>query len=184
MKIRPASLSDPTPIARVYVETWRDTYVGILPDAYLGRMRVSDIRTSFETEITDGGHLSHVAEHDHRGVVGFVTGGCRPFKDRIYEGEIFTLYVLPSFQRQGLGLRLVEALAKALNQIDVYTLRVNVLEANPCRTFYERINGILLRTRQIRYAGIDLAVCTYGWLDTDLLGWRLAHPGRRRKTGP
>jgi ribosomal protein S18 acetylase RimI-like enzyme len=170
-------------MASVYVETWRDTYVGILPATYLGNLRVSEIRTSFEREIADGGHLARVAESGESGVVGFVTGGSRRRKGHIYEGEMFTLYVLPSFQRRGLGLRVAEALAKALNHIDIYTLKVSVLRANPWRPFYEKINGILLGTRQIRYAGTDLSVCTYGWLDTDLIGWRLARPGPHRKTG-
>jgi GNAT superfamily N-acetyltransferase len=169
-------------MASVYVETWRDAYVDILPATYLGNLRVSDVRTSLEREIADGGHLARVAESGERGVVAFVTGGSRRRKGRIYEGEMFTLYVLPSFQRRGLGLRLAESLAKALNQIDIYTLKVSVLRANPWRPFYEKINGVLLGTRQIRYAGIDLSVCTYGWLDTDLIGWRPAHPGRHRKT--
>ncbi len=35
MLIRPARPADIPTMARVYVETWRATYRGILPDAYL-----------------------------------------------------------------------------------------------------------------------------------------------------
>ncbi|MGD9096616.1 MAG: GNAT family N-acetyltransferase [Desulfobacterales bacterium] len=173
MHIRPARPSDIHALARVYVETWCAAYRGILPDAYLDSMTLAETETSLGREIGGAGVVSLVAETGDGKAAGLITGGIDRRRDRIYGGEIFSLYVRPSYQRRGIGHQLVAHLVAQINRLDIFTLKVQVLEANPCRHFYEKINGVLLACGRIRFADTDIEACTYGWLDTDLIGTTL-----------
>ncbi len=170
MLIRPARPADIPTMARVYVETWRATYRGILPDAYLDSMTLGDTEASLGREMGAAGGVSLMATADDGQAAGLITGGIDRRRDRIYGGEIFSLYVRPAYQRRGIGHKLVRHLVARINRWDIFTLKVQVLEANPSRRFYEKLNGVLLACGRIRFADTDLDACTYGWLDTDLIG--------------
>jgi GNAT superfamily N-acetyltransferase len=77
--------------------------------------------------------------------------------------------VLKNYQRKGVGTKLVSALAKQLNQFGIFSMLVRVLEDNPYRRFYEKINGIYLRKHYMPFAGEVLDVAAYGWIDTSLI---------------
>ena len=132
MKIRPARQSDAGGIARVYVQTWQDTYRGILPEGYLDAMTVTGYERSFCKDLQNSRVISFVAEKKPNEIVGFVTGGDESKRDWIYSGEIYTLYVQKDYQRQGVGLKLVAALANQLRGLGVYAMQVRVL--NKIRT--------------------------------------------------
>lgn len=168
MVIRPSEKDDVHSMSRVYVQTWRDTYLGVVPYGYLYTMSVPQLEQGFLNELQSKHVISYVAE-DAGGVIGFVSGGYERQADHIYNGEIFALYVLKNYQRQGVGTKLVSALAKQLNQFGIYSLLVMVLEHNPYRRFYEKINGIYLRKHHMPFAGEVLDVAAYGWIDTGLI---------------
>jgi GNAT superfamily N-acetyltransferase len=170
MRIRTAATTDTPAMARIYVETWQSTYRGILPDAYLDAMTVADTSNTLGREMRAAGACVLVAESEGGQLRGLITGGIDRRRDCIYGGEIFSLYVREAYQRRGIGLGLVTRLAAYMNRLDIFTLKVQVLEANPCRRFYEKHNGVLLTCGRIRFADTDLSACTYGWLDTDLIG--------------
>lgn len=169
MKIRPARQLDACGIARVYVQTWQDTYRGILPDGYLDAMTVRGSERSFFQDLQNSRVISFVAEKTANKIVGFITGGDASQRDWIYSGEIYTLYVQKDYQRQGVGLKLVSALAKQLNRLGVYAMQVRVLKQNPNRRFYEYLNGIALCTQRLLFAGTILDAVVYGWISTDLI---------------
>jgi GNAT superfamily N-acetyltransferase len=173
MSIRPAKPSDAHAMARIYVETWQATYRGILPDAYLVAMTIGDSEKALSREMGGAGVISLVAESEPGHVVGLITGGIDRRRDRIYGGEIFSLYVGQAYQRRGIGKALVTHLVDRMNRLGIFAAKVQVLQANPCRRFYENLNGVLLACGRIRFAGTELAACTYGWLDTDLIGARI-----------
>ncbi len=173
MKIRNAVPNDIPTLTRIYVETWRTAYRGILPDAYLDSMTVRDTQAALGREMGAAGVVSLMAEADDGQATGLITGGIDRRRDRIYGGEIFSLYVRPSYQQRGIGHQLVMHLVARINRLGIFTLKVQVLAANPCRRFYEKLNGVLLACGRIRFAETDLDACTYGWLDTDLIGTTL-----------
>jgi hypothetical protein len=88
MKIRPSNRSDARAMARVYVKTWRDTYLSLIPFGYLSEMSES--------------------HHEH------------------------------AFVR--------------------------------CRRFYERLNGVYMRSERQSFSGSLVEVAVYGWPDTTLIG--------------
>ncbi len=152
----------------IYVQTWQDTYLGLVPYGYLSAMSVSQHEQAFLKELKSRQIVSFVAEDDHT-VVGFITGGCERNGDRIYNGEIYTLYVMKNHQRQGVGAKLVSALAKQFNHCGIYSMLVQVLKQNPYRHFYKKINGIYLKTQPMPFAGESLEVGFYGWIDSTLI---------------
>ena len=155
-------------MSRIYVQTWQDTYLGVVPYEYLSTMSIAKHRQAFLKELKSNQVTSFVAEDSGR-LVGFVTGGYERKGDGIYSGEIYTLYVLKDHQRQGIGLKLVSALATRFNQSGIYSMLVWVLKKNPYRRFYEKINGIYIQTHHTPVAGEMLDVAAYGWLDTSLI---------------
>ncbi|MEJ2476734.1 MAG: GNAT family N-acetyltransferase [Desulfobacterales bacterium] len=155
-------------MSRIYVKTWRDTYLSVIPFGYLFGMSESRQEQAFLNELSSRQTISFVAEDAGR-VVGFITGGDERNKDDIYRGEIYTLYVLKHFQRRGIGGRLVSALAARLNRNGIYSMLVRVLKLNPYRRFYQKINGTYLKTERLPFAGEVMDVEAYGWLDTSLI---------------
>ena len=167
MVIRPTQKADVEAMSRIYVQTWRDTYLGILPFDYLLEMSTLHQSRAFLHELDRNDLISFVAE-DSGKILGFITGGLERHGDDIYRGEIFTLYVLKNFQRRGVGKKLLSALAKQFEAYGIYSMLVRVLKLNPYRRFYVKINGIYLKTEYQWLSRERLEVDLYGWLDVRL----------------
>ncbi|MEM7123516.1 MAG: GNAT family N-acetyltransferase [Pseudomonadota bacterium] len=166
--IRPAGPADAKAIAFIHVETWRSTYAGVLPDAYLTSLSVAD-RTAFWRGILsrrDQG-MTVVVEDQEAGVVGFGNAGTARADglpaDSDWNGEIYTLYLLPDWHGQGLGRQLMEALFDCLRLARLRRVILWVLEANPTRFFYEAMGGRLIARRSEPFAGVLLDELAYGW---------------------
>lgn len=168
MVIRPSQRTDANSMSRIYVQSWRDTYLSVIPFGFLFDMSESQHEQAFLNEINSKKVISFVAEDAGR-VVGFITGGDERNGNDIYNGEIYTLYVLKYFQRKGAGGKLVSALATQFTQNSIYSMLVRVLKLNPYRQFYKRINGTCIKTERMTVAGEIMDVETYGWLDTSLI---------------
>jgi ribosomal protein S18 acetylase RimI-like enzyme len=70
---------------------------------------------------------------------------CGPLRDALagFDGELYVLYVLKSFQGLGYGQRLVTRAAHDLASRGYHSLVAWVLKDNPARRFYERLGGRL-----------------------------------------
>jgi len=152
----------------IYIQTWRDTYLSVIPYGYLSTMSIPRHEQAFFNELNSKHIISFVAEDAGR-IIGFITGGYERNGDAIYSGEIYTLYVLKNLQRKGIGTKLVSALAMQFNRLGIYSILVRVLKLNPYRRFYKKINGIYLKTERLPFANEIMDVETYGWLDTTLI---------------
>ena len=116
VRIRPARLSDASAIADIQVETWRDTYAGLIPDrTLLGLSRMCHIE-NWRRILRDmrADTITRVAEGADACVVGFANGGRARPTNLPYDGEVYTLYVLPDHQGAGNGRGLLGALFSAL----------------------------------------------------------------------
>lgn len=167
MQIRPSQNTDAHSMACIYVQTWQDTYLSVIPFDYLSSMSIPLHEKAFVNELNGKHTISFVAEKDGR-VIGFTTGGYERNGDAVYGGEIYTLYVLKNFQRQGVGTGLVSALTMQFELIGIYSMLVRVLKLNPYRRFYKKINGLYLQTERKPFAGEIMDMETYGWLDMSL----------------
>lgn len=162
--IRPARPGDAGSIARLDVETWRTTYPGVLPASYL--VGLSDWRRElgWRRVILHEPRDVRVAVEDGGGIVGF--GSCGPNRgDRLFAGEVFTLYVAPDWQNQGIGRRLLIALFRRLVAAGRASAVVWVLRDNPSRFFYERLGGRQVRRKTLAVGGSAVEAIAYGWHD-------------------
>ena len=167
MVIRPSQRTDAHSISRIYVQTWQDTYLSVVPYGYLSAMSIPRHEKAFYNELKKGQVTSFVAEDAGR-VIGFITGGYERQGDDIYGGEIYTLYVLKNLQRRGIGAKLVSALATQFNHDGIYSMLVRVLKQNPYRRFYSKINGTYIKAERMPFAGEVMEMEIYGWPDASL----------------
>jgi len=170
--IRKAVEQDAAAIARIYIDSWRSTYAGLLPDNLLLNMSGADHESRWwRAMIARGrGRLFYtVAEDAEAGVVGFGSAG--PSRDpRLkYAGEVYTLYLRDDFHNGGLGRRLFISLGERCAEAHGSSLVVWVLKGNPARYFYETLGGKLVARRPTRLGGADIEELAFAWEDVSEL---------------
>lgn len=166
MKVRKAEAADADAIARIYVESWRDTYAGLIPDDVLVGMSRQRQAASWRTSISHHRHAQRIMVAEGAdGVLGF--GSCGPARDvgLPYQGEVYTLYVDPDHRGEGIGRSLLRALFAALARYRMESALVWVLEENPARYFYEAVGGSFVAVREERLWGTVLRQRAYAWQD-------------------
>lgn len=164
-------------IAKVYVDTWRSAYAGLLPDRVL--LGMSHERQSNEwswviRNRADSQSVLVAAEVGH-GVVGMASvgharGGELPAVGAFGPGngpagEIYTLYVLPEFQERGIGRQLLAAAFSALAARGTERAFCWTIRDHQARFFYERMGGQRIAERRQRLWGTDVDQAAYGWPD-------------------
>jgi ribosomal protein S18 acetylase RimI-like enzyme len=138
----PAGPGDAEALARVHVTSWRETYRGLLPDAFLARMSEAGYTRRFRRELTQPGPNDvTLAAMNPQGVFGYVVGG--PSRSGGEgEAEIATLYLLRTAQGRGAGRRLLTDAVRVLAARGARSLVISVLADNaPARGFYEHLGG-------------------------------------------
>ena len=164
--IRPAVEADLAGIAAVLVATWRSTFAGLLPEAFLqalseeeqlrrhrSRMRVPSVRHFVAVERGSGT------------IVGFANSGPSRVSRLPYAAELYALYVLKSHQGQGIGQRLVQAVAAEAVGQGQGSMLVWVLADNLNRRFYARLGAVPVARGPIALGGVSVGQIAYAWDD-------------------
>lgn len=169
--VRAGIADDAEKIAAVFVETWRATYPGMLPDKVLVRMS-DEAQGRYWARILAAGRAHEtirVAVGADGSLAGFGSAGPgRHTGGRHsdhHEGEIYTLYVRPDWQNRGVGRKLICALFRALGERDCTEAMLWVVAANPSRFFYEAMGGTRSYERTEKLWGQDVAQIGYRWPD-------------------
>jgi ribosomal protein S18 acetylase RimI-like enzyme len=161
--IRLARPADALSIARLDVETWRAAYAGMLATSYLVGLSERRREAGWRSVILRAPRDVRVAVNGRGDVVGF--GSCGPNRGRSFTGEVFTLYVAPDWQDQGIGRRLLIALFRRLVAAGRFSAIIWVLRDNPARFFYERLGGHQASRRSLAVGGMAVEALAYGWRD-------------------
>jgi GNAT superfamily N-acetyltransferase len=165
VKVRQANAAHASAIAHVYVQSWRATYRDILPEQTLTELsEPQETLAWWRTLCRVEPHKStFVAQGPDAKVVGFASAGPqRPGAHR-RRAELYTLYLLDSHHRHGLGSRLVSACAETLLDRGAESMVVWVLAKNPARQFYEALGGVPYGARTIRFGGRPVRKIAYLW---------------------
>ena len=171
LALRPATVADAPGIARVRVESWRRTYRGMIPDAYLDGMQVDASTALWERVLSaeSAAACVHVVAHDDD-IVGFAAGNRLAEPRYDLDAELTAVYVRPDFQRAGLGHRLVGAVVDAQRAQGATGMIVWTIAGNkPARAFYEQLGGRLLVEQPFQWDGMDLVEAGFGFPDLDAL---------------
>jgi GNAT superfamily N-acetyltransferase len=159
------------------VETWRAAYRGIVPDDYLDGFSYDESERLWQDTIEAGDGSVFVAE-DGAEVFGFASGSPRERFSRElreYEGELKTLYVLPSRKGGGAGRQLVGAVVRHFADRGVNSMLLWAFAENrAARGFYESLGGVPVAKDCFELGGACLSEVAYGWKDLDALLSRLA----------
>jgi GNAT superfamily N-acetyltransferase len=167
ISIRRATPGDAPGIARVRVDSWRSTYRGMIPDAYLDGMQVDASTALWDRVLTAAPNATcvFVAEHGTV-VVGFAAGNRLKEPKHGFDAELTAVYLRREFQRTGLGRGLVHAVVEAQRAQGATGLITWVIAGNkPARAFYEGLGGELIVEQPFQWDGMDLVEAGYGWRD-------------------
>ena len=145
----------------MYTESWRASYRGILPDAYLDQLDARTRAAIHRKNLLDGEDLHLVAfDTTHGDLVGFCDAG-RNRRGGPWVYEIYTLYLLTHAKRHGVGRELFE---RARRTFGGKSLIIWVLEENRhARRFYEALGGQLGGRFQSRIGGATVIEQAYVW---------------------
>jgi L-amino acid N-acyltransferase YncA len=160
--IRQAGIEDAYSIASVHVQSWKTTYAGLVPDAYLASLSAESRMQNWREQLSAGAATILVAE-DERGVFGFVCGG--HLRDPIdgFDAELYAIYLVQEKQKRGVGRALTRQLASILHEQNFRSLIVWVLEKNPAVEFYRHLGGAIIATKDIEIGGGQLTEVAFGW---------------------
>lgn len=175
MIIRSAEQSEASQIAEVHVNSWRTTYAGVVPDSYLADLSVAQRTVSWERQLDESNTDTHVfvAENESGQIVGFVSGGPKRAKHMNYDSEIYAIYLLKEYQRQGIGERLITSMVGFLKKQGYGSMYLWALEDNHYRSFYEKLGGIPAGREETQIHGKILHEIAYGWSNFTLLADRV-----------
>jgi GNAT superfamily N-acetyltransferase len=164
---REATIADCPGVASVHVRSWRESFTGIVPQAFLDRMSVEQRTTAFAARFSDPAYKMYVAEDEVGGIVGFAD--CGEPRDDVagYDAELFAIYLLPEYQGKGVGRELFRRVVETLIGCGKRSLYLLALEVSPYRSFYEKLGGRVSERRQKEIEGIVFNVLVYGWEKID-----------------
>jgi ribosomal protein S18 acetylase RimI-like enzyme len=163
ISFREATIADCLAVAAVHVQSWKESFAGILGQTFLDKMSVEKRAKAFEKGFSAASYKMYVAEVPERGVVGFADFGEPRESIDAYEGELYAIYLVSEFQRKGIGGRLFDLGVKYFVRSGKRSMYLLALEVNPSRSFYEKMGGQIVGRKQTKIEGVAYYELVYGW---------------------
>ena len=163
ISFREATVADSFAVARVHVRSWKESFAGIVPQIFLDKKSVEKRVKAFEKGFSAPFYKMYVAEVPERSIVGFADFGEPRENIDAYEGELYAIYLLPEFQRKGIGERLFNLGVDFFIRSGRNSMYLLTLEVSPYRLFYEKMGGQIVGRKQIEIEGIMYDELVYGW---------------------
>lgn len=164
LNVRVAQPADAAEVARVYIESWHDTYPAVLSSAFLCSMTQKGQTARWHAAIrAQKRETVLVAEDAKYGLVGMSSVG--PSRDRSvgYDGEVYTLYVDPAHFGRGTGRALLRGAFEMLRKRGHASCVIWAHAANNARYFYETMGGRVVAERRARLMGDMVPEIAFGW---------------------
>lgn len=162
VQIRPARLKDAPSLAAAYEEAWRGAYQGVIPHLSLQRMLARRGLGWWESAVRRRTPLL-VLDFDGE-AAGYVTFGRCRLGRAPYQGEIFELYLHPTYQGLGLGTKLFGGARARLAELRLRGLLVWALADNDAAcSFYLRLGGKPVAEGAESFGEISLRKVAFAW---------------------
>jgi len=147
-------------ISRIYEESWKFAYKGIIPQSYLDSIQAGEWAVNL-----DNSEMRSIVAVEKDLLIGTSSFCASRFSDFAGYGEIVSIYLLPEYMGKGYGKCLLKYAIGELTKTGFQDIFLWVLEKNiRARNFYERqgficadhflndnIGGRDLREVQYRY---------------------------------
>jgi len=168
--IRKAVYEDAETIANIHVSSWKNTYKDLIDEKDISNMTYDNRKILWEAvlKVQNEDRCTFVI-HDAEKIVGFISGGPERTKRFEYDAEIYNIYLLPNYQKQGLGAQLLKVFAEEMNLKNHKSILVWILKQNPSSRFYERYQAKPVGTEQTSIGEGTYQETAYGWENIDEL---------------
>jgi ribosomal protein S18 acetylase RimI-like enzyme len=161
VKVRKARPADAEALAEVFRLSWQQAYRGIIPHLHLENMILRRGPDWWTAAIRSGDSL--LVLELAKQVSGYATLGLARTRGP-YEGEIYELYLAPTYQGLGFGEHLFEACRHGLDQKKLKGLIVWALVENTmAMDFYWRRGGRPVAQIFDRVGGAKLEKVAFTW---------------------
>ena len=168
IKIRKARPGDVSEIANVHVNSWRETYNGLLPQDYLAKLNFRKKIDAWQKVISDTEKFAVFVAEDRVGVIGFATFEAARDVSWQGHGEVSSIYLLKRFKGRGLGRALLHVGMKELLRRNFSQAYCWVLEGNPTIQFYEHTGATFSgKVKDDEIAGQKIKELAYVWNSLD-----------------
>jgi GNAT superfamily N-acetyltransferase len=169
--LRHAEPRDGPELGRIYVQSWRETYPGLLPDRVLINLSENRQADAWRRQVMTAGreHAVVVAEVKGYGLTGLASLG--PSRDRgiPFQGEVYALYVDPNFVNRGIGRALLRGSFRVLFERGHKSAVIWALKGNPARYFYEAQGGREVASRKGNMWGAEVIELGFGWANLEAI---------------
>lgn len=148
--IRKKEKKDCKDVVHIVTIAWNETYKGIVPDKILDNLYLNEeerTKNAYNNFNEEDNH-QYVLEVDNN-IVGFINVGSSDDKEFDKCGEIYAIYIIKKYQREGLGKELINTGIKELKEMNYDKMIIGCLVGNPSNSFYEHIGGKFIKQRML-----------------------------------
>lgn len=164
MEIRKARREDLVEVAKIKINSWKDTYKEFVSNDYLNDM---DYKKTAEKWNNNFNNENFIVATEEEKIVGFCRYGNRidelnRFEE--YDGEIYAIYIKKGYKRKGIGKEFVKHAINDLKKQNKKKVIIWCLEQNnEAREFYTKIGGKLLGEKKAKIGDNIYKEVSYGY---------------------
>jgi GNAT superfamily N-acetyltransferase len=162
---RKASIEDCLEVAKAHVQSWRESFAGLVPETVTERITVEKRTKVFMERFQSSSYEMYVAEVSNRGVIGFADCGEPRHEIVGYQAELYAIFLLPEFHGLGVGRRLFSLCMEAVVKSGKSSMYLFTFENSPYRSFYDKLGGVVIGKRPVDIEGTVFDAVVYGWKD-------------------
>ena len=146
MIVRRARLDDAKAIGTIHVHSWQVAYQGIVPLAFLESLSIEQREGVWRQNLEQGASETWVAE-DRAQVLGWVSVARSRDSDALpTTGEVWAIYVDPSYWRRGVGQRLWREAEEQLGAAGFSEVTLWVLKENAQAIAFYESNSVAIES--------------------------------------
>jgi len=167
--IRSADYSDIDRIAQVHIQSWQETYPGIMPAKRIEALNQESCMRNWRRSMDLGYRIFVALVQDE--IVGFVSGAenrsnehCETGTGDACECELAAIYLLQQHQRKGIGKALFDRFVTKMQQEGFHSMVVWVAELNPSTGFYAALGGELVDRKMLLICEEAIPVIAYKYV--------------------
>jgi ribosomal protein S18 acetylase RimI-like enzyme len=163
MIIRVAEVCDSDKLARVHVATWQAAYRGLVPDSFLENFTIEKRTAAFKVALETHSEETYLLEEGDLPIAILTVGPSRDEDLDVHRvGELWGIYIMPAWWRQGVGRRLVREAEQLLMSRGYEKVVLWVLEGNTsARRFYGAMGYYPDGVTKIVNLGVPLQAVRY-----------------------